>query len=216
MAAPRPERDEYMMSIALAVAARTNCMKTPVGAIIVQDYRVRAVGYNGTVEGYPNCFDGGCPRCKDLVIERGEKLDQCVCAHAEQNALLSAARFGIGVEGAECWVTNEPCLDCTKSLIQAKLKVVRYWHTYKYSGPGDQQQNRSAMRKHSASQRSGTRFVRWKPGPKAMLGLGVQYVALESRIDAYAHDKYKQAVRTAASKAKTARGKRASRKKART
>jgi len=142
------------------------------------------------------------------VISQGTKLDECVCAQAEQNALLAAARYGIAVEGAECWVTNEPCLDCTKSLIQAKVRTVRFWKPYKYSGPGDHQRNRSAMRKHSAKQKKGTKFVPWKPGRGAMLGLADQYRALEDRIDAHAHNQDKKAKRAAASKAKANRDKR--------
>src|SRR5688572_15127149 len=129
-AAPRPERGEYLMSIAVDVAARCNCRKTVVGAVIARAGRICSTGYNGTVTGFTNCIDGGCPRCADSDAESGTQLDRCVCVHAEQNALIAAARFGIQVEGGECWVTNEPCLDCTKSLIQARLDSVYYWHPY--------------------------------------------------------------------------------------
>ena len=96
------------MAMAVDQAARCNCRKTPVGAIITRDDRVVSTGYNGTVAGFQNCIDGGCPRCSDPDVPSGTQLDRCICVHAEQNALLAAARFGVTVGGAVCWVTNEP------------------------------------------------------------------------------------------------------------
>src|SRR5262245_5985599 len=140
---PRPKRDEYLMSMAVDQAARCNCRKTPVGAVIARDDRVISTGYNGTITGFANCIDGGCPRCSDPNVLSGTRLDRCICVHAEQNALLTAARFGVRVERAVCWVTNEPCLDCTKQLIQARLAEVRYWNAYPLQE--DAQMLRTAM-----------------------------------------------------------------------
>ena len=137
------------MALAVEVASRSNCMKSHVGAILLHDNRIRAVGYNGTVEGYSDCFEGGCPRCKDLTIKRGEQLDRCVCVHAEENALVSAARFGIEVEGAECYVTHEPCLGCTKLLLQAHLSKVVFLNTYEYPETKDHNESRETMRQKS-------------------------------------------------------------------
>jgi dCMP deaminase len=128
---PRPERSEYLLSMAVDQAARCNCRKTAVGAVIVRDDRIISTGYNGTIAGFANCIDGGCPRCADATVISGSQLDRCICVHAEQNALLAAARFGVRVEGAACWVTNEPCLDCTKQLIQAELAMVNFWRPYR-------------------------------------------------------------------------------------
>jgi dCMP deaminase len=135
------------MSIAVDQAARCNCRKTPVGAIIVRDDRVISTGYNGTIAGFDNCIDGSCPRCADETVISGTELDRCICVHAEQNALLAAARFGVRVKRAMCWVTNEPCLDCTKALIQAELAEVYYWRPYRLEASRDEL--RRSMREHA-------------------------------------------------------------------
>lgn len=175
---PRPGRDEYLMSMAVDQAARCNCRKTAVGAVIVRDDRVISTGYNGTIAGFANCIDGGCPRCSDPDVESGTQLDRCICVHAEQNALLTAARFGVRVEGAACWVTNEPCLDCTKQLIQAELAEVYYWHRYQL--PQKSEELRNAMR----AQRS-TAFKPWI-AQTSVLGLEDRYRTIRDRLQAYA------------------------------
>lgn len=149
MREPRPSIDVYKMSLAVEVATRSNCMKSHVGAIVLTDDRIRAVGYNGTIEGYPDCFEGGCERCRDMSVTQGVDLDRCVCVHAEENALISAARYGIGIEGAECFVTHEPCLGCTKLLIQAHVGRVVYLKTYEYPEETGQNKSRAAMRDHA-------------------------------------------------------------------
>lgn len=158
---PRPSLHEYNMALAVEVATRSNCMKNRVGAIIVNSGRVRAVGYNGTVEGYADCFKGGCPRCNDLDIHGGEQLDRCICVHAEENALISAARFGISVEGADCYVTHEPCVGCTKLLIQSHIARVIYLTTYEYSPGTDHNATRDSMRKNSMANNK-TKFIDFK------------------------------------------------------
>ena len=178
---PRPERGEYLMSIAVDQAARCNCRKTPVGAIIARDDRIIATGYNGTIAGFTNCIDGGCPRCEDPAVPSGTQLDRCICVHAEQNALLTAARFGVRVEGAACWVTTEPCLDCTKQLIQAELAEVYYWKAYDLPNT-ESQALREAMRNHA---KDVTTFKRWIPRTD-LLGLQERYQAIRKRLEAYA------------------------------
>src|SRR2546425_4024023 len=109
MREPRPTSEDYNMALAVEVASRVNCMKVHVGAILLYDGRIRAVGYNGTLPGYEDCFAGGCDRCRDEKIPGGEDLDRCICVHAEENALASAARFGIPIDHSVCYVTYEPC-----------------------------------------------------------------------------------------------------------
>jgi dCMP deaminase len=128
---PRPERAEYYMGIAIAVRRRANCLGTRVGAILVLDDRIIATGYNGTPAGFANCDEGGCERCASRErYPSGAGYDLCICVHAEQNALLSAARFGIAVAGAACYTTTRPCLGCTKELLQAQVREVRYLHDW--------------------------------------------------------------------------------------
>ena len=123
----RPGRDAYYMGIATAVRARANCAGNKVGAVVVVGDRVVSTGYNGTPAGMTNCLDGGCERCANRErYQSGTSYDLCICVHAEQNALLSAARFGIAVEGCILYSTWRPCFGCTKEMLQAGVLGVRY------------------------------------------------------------------------------------------
>ena len=123
----RPSFEDYFMTIADAVKERTNCRRRAVGAVLVKEERIIATGYNGTPEGMVNCQEGGCERCADEQrYARGKRYDICICVHAEQNALLTAARFGIPVEGAIVYSTLQPCFTCAKELLQAKIERVYY------------------------------------------------------------------------------------------
>jgi dCMP deaminase len=121
-----PSDDDYYMGVALAVRRKANCTGNRVAAVIVRGKRVIATGYNGVPEGMTNCLDGGCLRCSNpnKQFPSGTGYDLCICVHAEQNALLSAARFGISVEGAHLYSTMQPCFGCTKELVQAKIAKV--------------------------------------------------------------------------------------------
>jgi dCMP deaminase len=122
---------EYFMGIAIAVRKRANCLGNRVGAVIVVGRRIVSTGYNGTPENMPNCLDGGCHRCKHRAdYPSGTGYDLCICVHAEQNALLSAARFGIAVEGSTIYSTMRPCFGCTKEMLQAKISSVFYIHDW--------------------------------------------------------------------------------------
>jgi len=137
----RPDWDEYYMRIALAVRARANCLGRRVGAILVKGDRIISTGYNGTPENLPNCLDGGCDRCANKEkYESGKDYDLCICVHAEQNALLAAARFGIATEGAVLYSTMRPCFGCTKELLQAKISTVYYLHDWAYPDPEKQKE----------------------------------------------------------------------------
>ncbi len=127
-----PDNDTYYMGIAVAVRERANCTGNRVGAVIVKNNRVISTGYNGVPEGMQNCLDGGCLRCTNPggKFRSGVGYDLCICVHAEQNALLSAARFGIAVEGATIYTTMQPCFGCAKELKQAKIQHVVYCHSW--------------------------------------------------------------------------------------
>jgi dCMP deaminase len=132
----RPEWDEYYMHIALAVRERADCLGNRVGAILVQNDRIISTGYNGTPHGMTNCTDGGCDRCaRRGKYESGRDYDLCICVHAEQNAILAAARFGIATEGAVLYSTMRPCFGCTKEILQAQIQEVYYLHEWAYPDP---------------------------------------------------------------------------------
>ncbi len=134
-----PSQQEYYMGIAFAVRQKANCKGNRVGAVIVKDNRVMATGYNGVPEGMKNCLDGGCLRCSNPngIYPSGTGYDLCICVHAEQNALLTAARFGISVEGSELYTTMQPCFGCAKSLLQAKIHSIYYVHPWSPTDPDE-------------------------------------------------------------------------------
>src|SRR6185437_2539780 len=120
---PRPGWDEYFLRIARIVALRSNCVKRKVAAIIVRDRRIISTGYNGTPRGVTNCSQGGCPRCNALA-QSGTRLDECVCSHGEENAIVQAAYHGISIKDSTLYTTLSPCLQCTKMIINAGIKEV--------------------------------------------------------------------------------------------
>lgn len=123
----RPDWDAYFMQIAEIAAKRTNCMKRGVGAVLVQDRRIVASGYNGTARGLGNCFDGGCGRCNSNT-KCGQALDSCLCLHAEENALLEAGRARS--TGATLYCTTAPCLSCARKICQMAIARVVYRQEY--------------------------------------------------------------------------------------
>ncbi|KAI0332019.1 hypothetical protein GY45DRAFT_1321569 [Cubamyces sp. BRFM 1775] len=120
----RPGWDTYFMQLASLASQRSNCMKRRVGAILVRNARVVSTGYNGTPRGLRNCNEGGCTRCNTA----SETPDECLCLHAEENALLEAGRVG---DGAILYCNTCPCLKCTIKIIQTGIREVVYNLSYK-------------------------------------------------------------------------------------
>lgn len=111
----------YFMLQAVILASRSTCTRLHVGAVIVKDGRIIASGYNGSVEGTPHCTEVG-----DLIVD-----GHCIRAvHAEQNALLQLAKMGTPSAGAEIYVTDFPCVHCTKFLLQAGITKINYLRNY--------------------------------------------------------------------------------------
>lgn len=125
----RPGWDEYFMSIARVVASRSNCVKRKVAAVITVDRRVIATGYNGTPRGVQNCNEGGCPRCNTFA-PGGTDLGECLCSHAEENAITQSAYHGVRVRGGTLYTTFCPCLMCTKMIINAGIAEVVFSAEY--------------------------------------------------------------------------------------
>ena len=113
--------DQYFMMQAVLLASRSTCERLSVGAVIVRDKRIIAGGYNGSVAGDDHCIDVGC------YLEDGH----CVrTIHAEMNAILQCAKFGESTDNAEIYVTDFPCLQCTKMLFQAGITKINYLRNY--------------------------------------------------------------------------------------
>jgi dCMP deaminase len=123
--AARPDWDHYFMNIARVVASRSNCMKRKVAAIIVRDKRVISTGYNGTPRGTRNCNEGGCPRCNGMAAP-GTSLDECLCSHGEENAIVQASYHGVSLKDAVIYTTFAPCLMCAKMIINSGIREVVY------------------------------------------------------------------------------------------
>lgn len=128
----RPNWDDYYIKIAWEVSSRANCLRRPVGALIVVDRRIVSTGYNGTPFGVKNCNEGGCPRCASAA-GRHEGYDWCLCVHAEQNAITLAARQGTATDNANLYVTLRPCFGCLKEAIQAGISEIVYDQPFGYS-----------------------------------------------------------------------------------
>ena len=126
---PRPDWDTYFMDISHVVKTRSNCTRRNVAAVIVKDRRIISTGYNGAPRGVRNCNEGGCPRCASDAPS-GTALGDCICSHAEENAITQAAYHGISTKGATIYVTLSPCLMCSKMIINAGIREVVYDEEY--------------------------------------------------------------------------------------
>ncbi len=120
----RPSWNNYFMNVAKLVATRSTCLSRHVGAVIVKDKRIIATGYNGAPTGLKHCGEiEGCIR-KNMNIPSGQRHEICRAIHAEQNAIIQAARYGIDIDGAEIYCTVQPCAICAKMIINAGIKTV--------------------------------------------------------------------------------------------
>ncbi|MEU4709459.1 deaminase [Nocardia salmonicida] len=116
----RPSWDEYFLNIARAVAARSDCERDKVGAVVVApDRRIRATGYNGAPSGDPGC--DRCPR-RTSGCTPGADYSNCVAVHAEGNALIHCDRADL--VGATLYVTREPCYACSKLIAATGISRV--------------------------------------------------------------------------------------------
>ena len=125
----RPAWEQYFMDIACLVARRSTCRRRHVGAIVVRDKRILATGYNGAPSGLPHCLDIGCLR-EQLGIPSGERHELCRGLHAEQNVIIQAAYHGVCIKDATLYCTNLPCSICSKMLINAGIRAIKYKEGY--------------------------------------------------------------------------------------
>ncbi|MGE4589483.1 MAG: cytidine/deoxycytidylate deaminase family protein [Acidaminococcaceae bacterium] len=125
----RPDWDTYFMEMAQVASKRSTCLRRSVGAVIVKDKRILSTGYNGTPKGMAHCEEVGCLRTK-LNVPSGKMHELCRGIHAEQNAVIQAAVHGVSVDGATLYCTHQPCVVCTKILINAGIKRIVYANPY--------------------------------------------------------------------------------------
>jgi len=109
------------LNIATMVASRSTCERRRVGAVVVKNKNILSTGYNGSSRGLPHCDEVG----HELVA------GHCVrTIHAEANALVQAARHGTAVEGATIFLTDSPCYDCFKMIVNSGIREVIYSDFY--------------------------------------------------------------------------------------
>ena len=136
------------MTLANQVATRTTCMRRGVGAVIVKERRILATGYNGVPAGLAHCAETGCLRqqlgvptgmrhCAEtgclrqqLGVPSGQRHEICRGLHAEQNAIIQAARYGINIAGASIYINTQPCVVCAKMIINADIEEIIYQNPY--------------------------------------------------------------------------------------
>jgi len=147
----RPTVDEYFMAIAHHVARRSTCFRRSVGAVIVKDKHLLTTGYNGVPAGIIHCIHRGCIRMGNPNIElyavksteeireffskyhevpSGQYHELCIGVHAEQNAIIQAAYFGISIRGADIYSTTFPCIICAKMIINSGIRRIVYDSEY--------------------------------------------------------------------------------------
>lgn len=119
----RPSWEDYFLQLADLVASRSTCLRRQVGAVLVRDERIIATGYNGAPRGISHCLEVGCLREK-MGIRSGERYELCRGVHAEQNAIINAAYYGVSTKGAVLYCTNQPCLICARMIINAGIDKV--------------------------------------------------------------------------------------------
>lgn len=118
------------MEITEQIATWSSCLRRQVGAVIVRDKRILTTGYNGAPAGVENCVEKGeCLRNR-LKIESGTHAEICYSVHAEQNAIIQAAREGLSLKGCVLYCTHQPCVVCAKMIINAGIKEVIYKEGY--------------------------------------------------------------------------------------
>ena len=120
----RPNWDRYFLDLCEAVARRATCDRGRSGCVIVKDKRIMTTGYVGAPAGLPHCDEVGHDMRK-IFDNNGNVTQHCVrTLHAEQNAIIQAARFGIPLEGATLFCKMTPCRTCAMMIINAGIKRV--------------------------------------------------------------------------------------------
>lgn len=125
----RPDWDEYFMDLACLIRERSTCLRRKVGAVIVKDNRILTTGYNGVPPKMRHCEEVGCLREK-LNIPSGTRHELCRALHAEQNAVIQAAKYGISIDGSTIYITDQPCVICAKILIASGIKRIVFKGDY--------------------------------------------------------------------------------------
>ena len=124
--------DKRFMKMARLISEWSSCYVEgrSIGAVIVKDKRIMTTGYNGAPAGLKTCRERGeCLRRK-MGIVSGTRAEVCYAIHAEQNAILQAAKLGICIDGATLYCTHQPCSVCAKMIVNTGIRRVVYKYGY--------------------------------------------------------------------------------------
>ena len=124
--------DERFMSLAETVAEWSSCYQTNrhVGAVVVKDKRILTIGYNGAPSGIESCADLGVRLHRERNIASGTMQEVCYAVHSEQNAIIQAAKLGVSLQDSTMYVTHQPCVICTRMILNSGIKRVIYKNGY--------------------------------------------------------------------------------------
>jgi dCMP deaminase len=147
------------MRMAELAATRSTCLRRRVGAVVVKEKRVLTTGYNGAPKGLKHCAEVGCVRLQNH-IESGTRHELCRGVHAEQNAVIQAAYFGVSIKDSTIYTTNFPCVMCAKILVNAGIREIVYKEDY------IDELSRKVL------DESGVLVRRYDPGPSSGTGTG--------------------------------------------
>ena len=124
--------DNRFMEVADLVASWSSCFQEnrQVGAVIALNKRILTTGYNGASSGVKSCKERGVCLRRELGIPSGTRHEVCYATHAEQTAIIQAARLGLSVDGATLYCTHQPCVICAKMIINSGIKRIVYREGY--------------------------------------------------------------------------------------
>ena len=124
--------DQRFIEMCFLVGTWASCYQDnrKIGAVIVRDKRILTTGYNGAPSGIKSCAERGECMRRSMNIPSGTKHELCYAIHAEQNALIQAAKLGVSVEGATLYCTHQPCSICTQLIINSGIKRIVYVKEY--------------------------------------------------------------------------------------
>lgn len=133
MKSTRPSKDQYYLNIAKEVSERSTCLKAKLGAVVIRDDQIISTGYNGSPRGTKSSLERGFCLRQQLNIPSGQRYEICRSVHAEQNAIINAARAGVSLLGGDIYIYGFyqetqspidalPCFICKKMIINCGLK----------------------------------------------------------------------------------------------
>lgn len=124
--------DRRFIELTDVISGWASCFKEDrkMGSVIVRNKRILTTGYNGAPAGITPCVERGFCMRVEKGIPSGEQAQLCYAVHAEQNALIQAAKLGVSVEGATLYCTYSPCVICAKLIINAGIQRVVYRYDY--------------------------------------------------------------------------------------